>query len=398
LRWLIFKICFVSFEYPPFSIGGAGEYANNITNELAKLGHDIYVIAPSVNEMRSGPKKGLNILSVQITNKTGLRFLSFQLNLRRTLFSLMRKVDIDILHINGVSGVSIGKSLIPQVVTIHHVVRDIQERLPFGEKVRGFTGEGNPLIQLVEKRQLQTAYKIIAVSQATKQSLKRHYNVDENDIFVVYNGVYHSLYKFSRKEIEETRAEFGINESAKLIFCPAARINEPRKGIVYLLKALPLVLSKTDIVCIISGFGEERLYNQYLRGLPEGVVRFVGLLDETTKRKMFAACDVMALPSLLEGCPLSILEALAAGSPIVSTTVGSIPELVKNGRNGILVEPANPIAISEAITQLVNNEEISAKIRKNNYKDTRDTFSWEEVAKKTEKVYRYVVHEKHSDK
>lgn len=386
------KICFISFEYPPFCIGGAGVYAGIITDEISKIGHELCIVTPQIEEKRKNLNKDITVVEIPIKNRAVLRSITFQLSLRKFLYKYVVPKKFDIIHINALSGALIPKCPVPKVVTCHHVIKDIQQRISLKSRIKDFTSEGNPLLLFFEAKQLKSANKIIAVSHGTKNSLVRHYGIPEKNIYVVHNGIYPQNFKFSSEEIEEIRYRFGADASTKLIFCPAARINDPRKGVKYLLQALPKVLLRVNAKCIISGAGKVEPFQKFLRKLPKNSVKFVGFLEEKIKRKMLCACDVFVLPSLLEGCPLSVLEAMAAGAPIVSTKVGGIPELVRHGRNGILVKPAEPMKLAEAILSLID-EETSIEIRKNNLSDARELFSWEKTAKKTVEVYEHALQE-----
>ena len=237
---------------------------------------------------------------------------------------------------------------------------------------------------------MSVANKIIAVSHATKRSLMKYYDIPSNKIHVIHNGIRCDLYKFSKREIEKLRKSL-CGENEKLIFCPVARINEPRKGVKYLLEALQVVFSKSNAICVITGSGRSDVFNRYLERLPKKRVIFLGFVDEFTKRKLYSASDVVVLPSLLEGCPISILEALAAGAAIVATRVGGIPELVKDGRNGFLVDPTSPSELAEAILTIISDDELSYKIKIANYNDALRRFNWRKTAMLTEEVYKTVL-------
>jgi len=383
------KICFVSFEYPPFVVGGAGGYAENLVKELSKLGHEVYVIAPIVGREQTSTAEDINVVRIPIVNLPSLRFLTFQLRLKKVLSDLERKVGgFDVLHANGISDFMISKPAnYPRVVTVHHAIRDIQQRSPMKLSFRGFTGEENPISAYMERMSLSKAYKIISVSEATKKFLLKHYSLPADDVFTIHNGIYAEQYSFLREELMEARSLFGVSDDEKLIVCAPGRIGEPRKGIKYLLQALPEVFSVVKSKCIITGSGKKEAFGKYLRGLPQDDLQFPGRLDDGIKRRLFSACDLFVMPSLLEGCPLAILEALAAGAPIVASNTGGIPELIKGNRNGVLVEPRNPKQLAQAMLSLLQDEEKSREMGGNNYDDAREFFTWKKMAMLTEEVY-----------
>jgi glycosyltransferase involved in cell wall biosynthesis len=97
-------------------------------------------------------------------------------------------------------------------------------------------------------------------------------------------------------------------------------------------------------------------------------------------------CKVFVLPSRFETFGIVVLEAMGCEKPVVATTAGGIPEIIENGRNGILVEPDNPKALAEALVNLLNNESLRGKTAKNGYATAREQFSFERTAEKYELV------------
>lgn len=99
-----------------------------------------------------------------------------------------------------------------------------------------------------------------------------------------------------------------------------------------------------------------------------------------------ATSDVFVLPSLSEGFPVVSLEAMASGLPIVATKVGGLPEIVKDGENGFLVEPKSPEQIAERVLLFLNNDELRQRISRNNKEKVKE-YSWGSVVSKLERLY-----------
>ena len=110
-------------------------------------------------------------------------------------------------------------------------------------------------------------------------------------------------------------------------------------------------------------------------------VLFVGQVPNSKISEYMFASDIFVLPSLSEGLPVTILEALAAGLPIVTTNVRGLPEIVKNGENGFTVDPQNPTQLAERIMFLLSNNELRQKISANNVIKAKE-YSWEAVVEK----------------
>lgn len=134
------------------------------------------------------------------------------------------------------------------------------------------------------------------------------------------------------------------------------------KGVHLLVEALPEVLMQyPDVTLILVGSGPSELPLRRLTrdvGVEDRVV-FVGRTSHAEMPKYLSLADVVVLPSLNEGLPRILLEALASGLPVVATSVGGIPEVVNDGRTGLLVPPANRKALSDAIGRVLGSRELA---------------------------------------
>ena len=379
------RICFVSLEFPPFQVGGSGIYAEKITNALSKLGHDVTVITPMFMQKKAIENIGkLKVIRVPIVSLPSLRFFSFEIS----RFLGCRRDNFDIVHLNDGCHLINGNSHQPIVVTVHHSPRVLRARSLADGCLKDFiTGELNPLNAYMEKKTLKKSNKIISVSEDTKVSIISQYGLDSEKIAIVPNGFDLNNFIFSKAETTEIRQSFGIMDGEKLIVSTAGRIDDPRKGIKYLLLALVKVLKRhKNVKCVITGSGDLRSLSAYLDDLPVGKVKFVGYTSDNVKRKLVAACDLFVLPSLHEGFSLSILEAMGARKPVISTNSGAIPELIVQKKNGVLVEPRNYLQLSEAIDTLLFDEKQAQELGQCSYQRSK-AYSWERTAKLTEQVY-----------
>jgi len=137
------------------------------------------------------------------------------------------------------------------------------------------------------------------------------------------------------------------------------------KGADYLIKAMKYIREGN---LIIIGYGTERKKLESLAsslGLSERVF-FLGQVSHSGVWKLLQQSTIFVLPSLSEGCPRAILEAMACGLPIVATKVGGIPEIITDGVNGILVPPINEKALADAIVRVINDKAFQKKASKNN--------------------------------
>ncbi|UTB32993.1 MAG: glycosyltransferase family 4 protein [Methanobacterium sp. ERen5] len=118
-------------------------------------------------------------------------------------------------------------------------------------------------------------------------------------------------------------------------------------------------------------------------------VIFTGFVDDDEKPLYYKAADVFCLPStnLAESFGIVNLEAMAAGIPIVSSNLGGIPDIVKNGENGLLSEPHDVKMLAENLIKLLENDSLRSEIGKTGLKLVNN-YTWDEVTTKTEKLYR----------
>jgi glycosyltransferase involved in cell wall biosynthesis len=132
----------------------------------------------------------------------------------------------------------------------------------------------------------------------------------------------------------------------------------PIKGVNYLVEAMGKVVQQapTTLLALVGKGGEESSLKNQVKALNLGDnVVFLGWRPDI--EEIMPSFDLLVLPSLNEGMGRVLVEAMAAGLPIVASRVGGIPDLVKDGKNGLLVPPADPTALAEAISKLLNNKE-----------------------------------------
>lgn len=391
------KICFITFSYPPFTIDGGGIYAKSLCFELTKLNHEIHIISPGKKEASKNLGEKIFHHTISIPEIPSLKVLTFWLKLRQKYKSLEKKNGpFDVLHGNLVSDLTLTKKdvKIPRIVTIHHLFRTTLKILSpsITELLLNFNGELS-FRQWVESKILDSdkivttrAHKIIAVSNFTKKSLIDTYKIPEQKISVVYNGVNVKDFEYPyNKALDEYRIKFGQEKNKPLLLF-VGRL-ELRKGLPFLLKAIKILLKSLNLQLVVVGEGKKEPFKKIADTL--GIskhVTFIGSVDFKTLRMLYNVCDIFVLPSLLEGFGLTVLEAMAAGKPIVASNTGGIPEIVKNNVNGILVDPRNHSQLAKALSEYLENPELAEEVGRRN-KEVTKNFSWTQTAKLTEKVY-----------
>jgi len=221
--------------------------------------------------------------------------------------------------------------------------------------------------------------KIIAISESVKQSLHKYEFIPRSKIFVLTNSI--DFMKFNEASKLKT---YSIEKS--IVIGTVGRV-ERVKGINYLLLAMKIILkqypnAKLEIVGDGSELNELKLLTEKL-GISNSVI-FFGKLAHPIPN--YSRMDVFVLPSLLEGFGIVLLEAMAAGIPVIATSVHGIKEVVIDGKSGILIPPRNPEAIANAVSRLIEDPQLGKDLVEEGFKRAR-LFDIQEHLLKLENLY-----------
>ena len=165
----------------------------------------------------------------------------------------------------------------------------------------------------------------------------------------------------------------------------------PIKGHGDLLCAMARVVKAVpDVRCVLVGDGPLRGELEQLawrHGLSKTIV-FAGVLDEDLKNALIQMSDVVVLPSLSEGLPVALLEATAAGRPVVATDAGGNREIVEPGVTGLLVQPGDPAALATAILTVVSDKALAEQMGRAGRRRSEAAFSFGETVAQVGSLYK----------
>jgi len=164
---------------------------------------------------------------------------------------------------------------------------------------------------------------------------------------VIPNGI--DLLPFVFKNKPETKASFGIAENRKVIVISALSLNDDRKGAKYAIDAVKSVIDLNPVVITVGKSSPE--VKQSLHDFEVMEMGFIG--DTNLMAKVLSASDIMLFCSIADNLPLTILEAMAASTVIVGFSTGGVPDMIKSGHNGVLVEPRNQDALNLALRETI---------------------------------------------
>jgi O-antigen biosynthesis protein len=215
--------------------------------------------------------------------------------------------------------------------------------------------------RLVKKIMTWCLHYTIAVSQANKRLLMRDYKIPSIHIKLIRNCIDASRYRFSAEGRERVRREFGVSAEQVLVGT-VARFSF-QKGHEYTVEAIPAILKAfPQTRFLFVGEGPERekiLQKSHDLGLQD-VVFFSGARQDVAEA--LSAMDIFLLTSIFEGLPLSVLEAMAVGLPVIATRVSGTPEAVLHELTGLLIPPADAVAVSQAVKDLLADPELRRRM------------------------------------
>lgn len=225
---------------------------------------------------------------------------------------------------------------------------------------------------------------IISVSRATADWLVKKRGMPEEKVIVIPYGVDDK--KFTVRDGTEMRKKLNLAHD-DIVLGTAARLHS-QKGHRYLLDALPRLVSEfPKLKWVIAGEGDLRDELEAIVG-QKGVASHVFFLGHCTNvHELLPAFDIFVLPSLYEGLPNCVLEAMAAGKPIVASAVDGTVEAVVDGETGVLVPPGDPDRLYNALSRLIKDEDLRNKMGMSSRKRVEDIFSLSKQVQAFENLY-----------
>lgn len=222
--------------------------------------------------------------------------------------------------------------------------------------------------------------RYIAVSHEVARQLRRNCPVLAHKIRVVQNGI--RITPFKGLTSSALRATL-TGATARPIVLTTARLDK-QKGLNYLLQAAAQV---PEAMFVIAGDGPERARTEAQineLGLVDRVI-LLGHRDDVPD--LLASCDVFVLPSLFEGLPISVLEAMAAGRPVIATAIGGTDEAIIHGESGLLVPPADANALGAAIRTVLSDRALAQRLGAAGQARVEERFSAAVMVRGVVKIY-----------
>lgn len=367
------KIAIVVLKFPPKWLAGTEIATYNIAKKLAKKGHEIHVITMLDEGLPEYTlEEGFFIHRVPCA-KSFLKTFSMWFR----FFLKIRSINPDIIHVQSIP-LSV-PAFFMRIISNRNYIVWVQ-----GSDIYAPTA----FLKLFSPLLLKKASIIIALTEGMKAEIHKKF---KRDTVVIPNGI--ELDKFKTELTGPSKMQNGVSSPdnyLKIIFVGTLR---QIKGIRYLIEAMSIIrLNNPHVELVIVGDGEEKEYLQKLTSdlNLNNCVSFVGKVPNDDIPQYMKEADLFVLPSLSESFGIVNIEAMASGLPIVSTNVGGLPYLIKDGINGFLVNPKDPDAIAEKSLLILNDMNLKERISQNNLAAAKK-YSWdyiiERLADEFNKVY-----------
>ena len=402
------KVLFLTREFPPYVYGGAGVHVEYLAKELAQL---MQVDVRAFGDQKIGNSK-LNVKGYPFEDglfedsdamlKSIFKTLSTGLHMNADL------IDADVVHCHTwyshFAGIMAKLCYgTPLVVTTHSLE-------PLRPWKREQLGRGYDASSWIEKTAIEMADCLIAVSEETKEDVIKHFDVDENKIEVVYNGI--DLKEYVVVKETDVIESYGIDQSKPYVLF-VGRITR-QKGIIHLVNAIKYIDPDTQIVLCAGAPDTEEIAMEMEDAVAEAsesrnnIFWIDKMLDKKDVIQLYSNASVFCCPSIYEPFGIINIEAMACETAVVASAVGGIKEVVVEGETGLLVnleqqkvapfEPVNPDKFSkdlaDGVNKLINDKELRDQMAIKGRKRVEDFFDWKSIAKQTKSIYKSIIQDK----
>lgn len=332
---------------------------------------------PFVEVMRS---KGYDVQVIPLPKRVGTSSI-------RRLAGYIRSQRIHIVHTHGARANFYGR-LGARIAGAPIILSTIHNSL-FDYPVSRFK---RWLYVSVDRWTARFADRIVCVADALARDLIHRYRIPPSKVLTIHNGIDVASLQVTRPAAQ-VRQELGIALDAPVIG-EIARMTE-QKGFSDLIQAVKLLIERYPrLRCLLVGDGPLRSHLEReceAVGLAVHCV-FTGLRADVAD--LLSILDVYVLPSVSEGFPIGLLEAMAMGRPVVATRVSGIPEIIADGVSGILVPPRNPRTLAEAIGRLLQDPQGATAMGLAARRTVEERFTSTAMVNKLEAMYRALIQEK----
>src|SRR6202163_2362090 len=369
---------------------GVGTYTRNIVRALGRLDREskYFLIGPPQKVAEIGPlPPNFHTVPLLGNDATIKNYFDYR--------AILKRLNCDLVHIPHLFWLPRNLPC-PYVMTVHDVLDHMY-------RARDQSGLRRSLHFLLTRHALKGAARIFAVSYFTKSEVEKLFGIDPARIEVVYNAIDERfLHGHASETDRQALAERYLVNHPFLLY--AGRIS-PHKNVVRIIEAFAALKAELekegkfpDLKLIIIGDELSKhpdLRRTVIRGGVQNDVRFMGFVPIEMLRVFYDAAKVFVFPSLYEGFGLQPLEAMAHGTPVVTSNTSSLPEVVGNA--AVLVNPENVFEIMRALHRVLVDQSLRDKYKQRGYEQAK-RFSWDASARQILGVYEEVAGKRKKDR
>ena len=310
-------------------------------------------------------------IRVEVLNGRG----TWDLRVLSRLFRLIRRERPEVLHaFLGLA--NLAASLVGRLLGVPVIIWSYRDVEVWKSKAHW----------LVERTAVRWADAVTCCSDAVRQFVLAHMNGQASKFLTIHNGV--DLESFRRSRVAG-RAELKLREGG-FVIGTVSRLDEPKKGLTVMLRALADLAGRDGIppwqwLLVGDGPARDRLRSLASELGLSGQVVFAGMRHDVAS--VLPMMDIFVCPSLYEGFGIAIVEAMAAGRPVVASAVGGIPEIVVHEDTGLLVPPGDAAALAGALATLLNHPEQARAMGARGLARAREKFSIDTAVQQHQQLY-----------
>lgn len=358
--------------------GGAQKYVYNLATSLPKQYFDVFVVTGAGNLLKDKLEESGIRTYVIDSMKRDVSFSS-EFKSLIALFKIVLKEKPKVLHLNSPKAAGLG-SFVGRVLFVPKII----------QTVHGFTWNeergtlSKTLIVFFTWLTMIFAHKTIVLGKREEEQAKS-LTLTSKKVILIANGIEKIDFKDKSEARKELLSKIGKLETGSETYVGTISELHKNKGLEYAIEAISKIQKPVLFFIISEGEEREKLQNLINKLGMQDRVFLLGFVSGANK--YLKAFDIFTLSSIKEGLPYVILEAGLASLPVVSSALGAIPDVIENGKNGILVTPKKSGEIVRAIEYLIDNPEKQKTFGENLKNKVETEYSIERMLEKTLRLY-----------
>ena len=392
------RVLMLSWEYPPHFVGGLGKHVGDLVPALDRLGIAVHVVTPTAHGDAGCDRHGqLCLHRINVASHCGDSFYDYVRHVNAVLSEAARRVvaeegPFDLIHTHdwltcGAATELKHATKRPLVGTIHATERGRGRGQLYGQQAER--------INTTEWQLSYESWRVICCANYMAGEIHDYFGTPADKIDVIPNGVDPTPFQaLEGQDLSEVRQRYA-DPHDRIIFFVGRLVHE--KGVETLIRSAPAVLAAVPQArYVIAGRGPESEHlGRVVQELGVGDrVLLAGFISDDERNRLFRLADCAVFPSLYEPFGIVALEAMASHCPVVVSEVGGLREVVRHAETGITIYPGDANSCAWGIRHTLEQREWARQRAQNAYREVLTTYSWDNIAAQTARVYERVVRER----